>query len=203
MTQSDLVGIVEVGMWAGFWIAIVQHYRQKGRGGLFRHLAGFLGGGFLTLGLFTALFFFGVMPDHPKTFNLTPEQYAKQLNPLLEEWEHRPQVDPTNISEQESYDLLKARLDPYTTVFAAISKYDGKIYRIYVEGQFNSDLNAFKHMTRLASAALAATQKDAVTADVYEQMGDLADGKTVVLGDASLTFELKRGVGMKFLADPL
>ncbi|MEE1925958.1 hypothetical protein V0R50_28595 [Pseudomonas sp. 148P] len=192
----------EIGLWIGFWIAIVWICKQKGKGGVFRHLAGCIGGFALTVALVVVLQSLGVLPPNPKTFDLTPEQYAARLNPLLREWEHHPWVDPNTIIEGKEYDVLETSLDPYTTAYAAISKSNGKIYRVFVKGEFGNDMNAFTHMTRLSSAALAATQKNAITDDVYNQMSKLADGETVLLGDASITFELQKGVGMKYYADP-
>lgn len=203
MTQSDVIGIVEIAMWGGLWFWIARRLKQRGRGALTRHLAGITGGAVLTLSLFATLFHFKVFDANPKTFNLTPEQYAAQLNPLLKEWQHHPQLDPQNVTKGEDFNIVSAELDPYTTLYLGVSRSNGKVIRVFVDGQFKGEMKALDHMTRLASAALAATQSGATTDEVYEQVPEMAEDRVVVFGDASIRSEMKPGVGMKFYADPL
>ncbi|MDR0278598.1 MAG: hypothetical protein LBJ37_12010 [Paucimonas sp.] len=203
MTQSDVIGIVEIAMWGGLWFWIARRLKRRGSGALTRNLAGAMGGAVVTLSLFAALFHFKVLDANPKTFNLTPEQYAAQLNPLLQEWQHHPQLDPQNLTKGKDFDIISAELDPYTTLHVGVSRSTGKVFRVFVDGSFKGDMRAFDHMARLASAALAATHRGTTTDEVYGQLSEMADGRAVVFGEVSMTSEMTPGVGRKFYAEPL
>ncbi|WP_095157382.1 hypothetical protein [Pseudomonas sp. Irchel 3E13] len=203
MTLTDVVGIIETIMWAGLWFWIARHLKHKGRGALLRHITGFSAGGLLTWGLFTVLFYTGSLPPNPKTFDLTPEQYAARLNPLLQEWEHQPRMDPTHIIDEGRYTIVQTPLAPGITLVVNVSKMDGKVFFITVEGLYRRDLGSFGDLKRLASVAVAATQAGTVSDEVIAPLSKLEDGPTVILAGAKVKRESKDEVGMNFYLDPL
>lgn len=202
MTQSEIVGYVETLMWAGLWLGVARHLRAKGKGVLVRHLAGFATGGVLTFCLFAVLFQTRVLEPNPPTFDITPEQYTSRLNRLLQEWEHQPRIDPTDVFVAKEFNMIGTDLAPRTSVLVGISRSDEKVFRVIVEGPITSDSQAQQNLLRLVSATVAATSKDATTDDVYQQLSQNVGDEALLFGDARVTLETKPGTSWKFYVLP-
>lgn len=153
--MDNLVGVLCLAGGVGTWWWLAGRMKKRGRGWLTRQVAGSFACCFMAIFVAAIAVSTGIVESKSseqakavsaaeqkstvpkveiKTLRMTPDTYAQRINQLLEKYEKPDRVDPSEITEGEVQDILKANLGPYASLVAGVSKETGELVDVTLIG---------------------------------------------------------------------
>lgn len=219
--MDNLVGVLSLAVGVGTWWWLAGRMKKRGWGWLTRQVAGsfaccfmavFIAGLAISTGAvesisaeqvkaLTAEKKFTIVEI--KTLRMTPATYAQRINPLLEKYEKPYRVDPKEITEGEVQNILKAKLGPYASLVAGVSKETGELVDVTLIGAGDGKPMSGLEIMLVANAALAAATPEADSRDIFKKLPEMLKGNDQTYGQVKLSVKSTDMMGTWFMAEPI
>ncbi|QYX51520.1 hypothetical protein K3F44_18185 [Pseudomonas sp. S07E 245] len=222
--MDNLVGVLCLAVGVGTWWWLAGRMKKRGRGWLTRQVAGSFACCFMAIFVAALAVSTGIVesksaeqanaasaPEQKnvvakveiKTLRMTPDTYAQRINQLLEKYEKPYRVDPSEITEGEVQNILKANLGPYASLVAGVSKETGELVDVTLIGAGDGKPMSGLEIMLIASAALSAATPDADSRDIFKKLPELLKGNDQTYGQVKLSVKSTDMMGTWFMAAPI
>lgn len=219
--MDNLVGVLSLAVGVGTWWWLAGRMKKRGSGWLTRQVAGsfaccfmavFIAGLAISTGAVESISAEQVKARSAekkftiveiKTLRMTPATYAQRINPLLEKYEKPYRVDPKEITEGEVQNILKAKLGPYASLVAGVSKETGELVDVTLIGAGDGKPMSGLEIMLVANAALAAATPEADSRDIFKKLPEMLKGNDQTYGQVKLSVKSTDMMGTWFMAEPI
>jgi hypothetical protein len=222
--MDNLVGVLCLAVGVGTWWWLAGRMKKSGRGWLTRQVAGSFACCFMAIFVAALAVSTGIVesksaeqtnaasaPEQKnvvakveiKTLRMTPDTYAQRINQLLEKYEKPYRVVPSEITEGEVQNILKANLGPYASLVAGVSKETGELVDVTLIGAGDGKPMSGLEIMLIASAALSAATPDADSRDIFKKLPELLKGNDQTYGQVKLSVKSTDMMGTWFMAAPI
>lgn len=222
--MDNLVGVLCLAVGVGTWWWLAGRMKRRGSGWLTRQVAGSFACCFMAIFVAAMAVSTGIVESKSaeqanavspaeqkytvpkveiKTLRMSPDTYAQRVNQLLEKYEKPYRVDPSEITEGEFQDILKANLGPYASLVAGVSKETGELVDVTLIGAGDGKPMSGLEIMLIASAALSAATPDADSRDIFKKLPELLKGNDQTYGQVKLSIKSTDIMGTWFMAAPI
>lgn len=222
--MDNLVGVLCLAVGVGTWWWLAGRMKKRGRGWLTRQVAGSFACCFMAIFVAALAVSTGIVqsksaeqakvasaPEQKtvvakveiKTLRMTPDTYAQRINQLLEKYEKPYRLDPSEITEGEVQDILKANLGPYASLVAGVSKETGELVDVTLIGAGDGKPMSGLEIMLVANAALAAATPEADSRDIFKKLPEMLKGSEQTYGQVKLSVKSTDMMGTWFMAAPI
>lgn len=219
--MDNLVGVLSLAVGVGTWWWLAGRMKKRGWGWLTRQVAGSFACCFMAVFIAGLAISTGAVESisaeqvkalsaekkftivEIKTLRMTPATYAQRINPLLEKYEKPYRVDPKEITEGEVQNILKAKLGPYASLVAGVSKETGELVDVTLIGAGDGKPMSGLEIMLVANAALAAATPEADSRDIFKKLPEMLKGNDQTYGQVKLSVKSTDMMGTWFMAEPI
>ncbi|WP_070415235.1 hypothetical protein [Pseudomonas lundensis] len=219
--MDNLVGVLSLAVGVGTWWWLAGRMKKRGWGWLTRQVAGSFACCFMAVFIAGLAISTGVVESisaeqvkalsaekeftvvEIKTLRMTPAMYAQRINPLLEKYEKPYRVDPKEITEGEVQNILKAKLGPYASLVAGVSKETGELVDVTLIGAGDGKPMSGLEIMLVANAALAAATPEADSREIFKKLPEMLKGSDQTYGQVKLSVKSTDMMGTWFMAEPI